>query len=122
MAVDIAVVASEVKMVTAVVDRGVEVVTAVVTEIGAVESPVVPAVELVGGVGPAVVLTTTVDDVEAPEVEVGAVVVAESVSVAVDGELVDVAETCVVMVGIGVELVAAVEGGASDVGTAVEVG
>ena len=50
--------------------------------------------------GPAVVLTTTVDDVEAPEVEVGAVVVAESVSVAVDGELVAAAETCVVVPGI----------------------
>ena len=67
-------------------------------------------------------LTTTVDDDEAPEVEVGAVVVAESVSVAVDGELVAVAETCVVVLGIGVELVAAVEGGASDVGPAVDVG
>ena len=100
VAVDIAVVASEVGMVTAVVDRGVEVVTAVATEIGAVESPVVPAVVIVGGVGPAVVLTTTVDDVEAPGVEVGAVVVAESVSVAVDRELVAVADTCVIVVGI----------------------
>ena len=72
--------------------------------------------------GPAVVLTTTVDDVEAPGVEVGAAVVAESVSVAVDRELVAAAETCVVVVGIRVELVAAVEGGASDVGPAVDVG
>ena len=50
--------------------------------------------------GTAVVLTTTVDDVEAPGVEVGAAVVAESVSVAVDRELVAVAETCVVVLGI----------------------
>ena len=67
-------------------------------------------------------LTTTVDDVEAPGVEVGAAVVAESVSVAVDRELVAVAETCVVVLGIRVELVAAVVGGTSDVGKAVDVG